>query len=76
MGLEGNIGFDLRERADGSPFIMECNPRATAGIPVFAKAGVNLPYLAVKRLLGEPFETPIPREGLIVRKRWTEMSEP
>ena len=74
LGLEGNIGFDVRERADGTPFLMECNPRATAGIPVFAKAGVNLPYLAVKRLLGEPFQTGLrPREGTIVRKRWIEM---
>ena len=74
LGLEGNIGFDVRERADGTPLIMECNPRATAGIPVFAKAGVNLPYLAVKRLLGEPFEAPLPREGVVVRKRWIEMT--
>ena len=73
LGLEGNIGFDVRERADGTPLIMECNPRATAGIPVFAKAGVNLPYLAVKRLLGEPFDSEKPREGTIVRKRWIEM---
>ena len=44
LGLDGNIGFDVRERGDGTPMIMECNPRITAGIPAFAAAGVNLPY--------------------------------
>ena len=73
LKLDGNIGFDLLEREDGIPFIAECNPRLTAGIPVFRMAGVNLPYLNVKRLLGETMPDCKLKIGTIVRRRWLEM---
>lgn len=73
LGLDGNIGFDLKERGDGTPLIMECNPRITAGIPFFNAAGLNLPYLCVKKLLGEELPHVEPRYGTIVRRRWMEM---
>lgn len=75
LGLDGNIGFDLREREDGTPLVMECNPRITAGIPYFALAGVNLPYLCVKKLLGEELPRTQLRCGTIVRRRWMEMAK-
>ncbi len=75
LGLDGNIGFDLRERADGTPLIMECNPRITAGIPYFALAGINLPYLCVKHLLGEELPACKLKYGTIVKRRWMEMAE-
>ena len=74
LGLDGNIGFDLKERADGTPLIMECNPRITAGIPFFALAGVNLPYLCVKKLLGEELPKAELAVGKIIRRRWMEMT--
>jgi len=73
LGLDGNIGFDIKERADGTPIIMECNPRITAGIPVFAAAGVNLPYLNVKRLLGEDLPVCEQKYGTVVKRRWMEL---
>ena len=73
LKLDGNIGFDLKENEDGTPYIMECNPRITAGIPVFAAAGINLPYLNVKRLLGERLPDCKPQIGLKVKRRWQEM---
>ena len=75
LGLDGNIGFDLRERADGTPLIMECNPRITAGIPYFALAGINLPYLCVKHLLGEELPACKLQYGTIVKRRWMEMAK-
>ncbi len=74
LGLDGNIGFDLRLRADGTPLILECNPRITAGIPYFALAGVNLPYLCVKHLLGEELPPCQLRYGTVVKRRWMEMA--
>lgn len=74
LKLDGNIGFDLRERSDGMPIIMECNPRITAGIPFFSMAGVNLPYLCVKKLLGEEIPKTTPTYGKIIRRRWMEMA--
>ena len=73
LGLDGNIGFDIKERADGTPIIMECNPRLTAGVPYFALAGANLPYLCVKKLLGEELPTVKLNDGCIIRRRWQEM---
>ena len=73
LKLDGNIGFDIKERGDGTPVIMECNPRITAGIPAFAAAGVNLPYLCVKKLLGEKLPSVTPKIGLKMKRRWMEM---
>lgn len=74
LKLDGNIGFDIREREDGTPLIMECNPRITAGIPVFLEAGVNLPYLNIKRLLKEPLPECRLKTGTVVKRRWQEMA--
>lgn len=74
LRLDGNIGFDILEREDGTPIVAECNPRITAGIPVFRLAGVNLPYLNVKRLLGEALPKCELRIGTIVTRRWMEMA--
>ena len=74
LGLDGNIGFDVREREDGTPIIMECNPRITAGVPYFAHAGVNLPYLCIKKLLGEELPKTELEYGKRITRRWMEMS--
>ena len=74
LGLDGNIGFDVKERGDGTPLIMECNPRITAGIPFLQAAGVNLPYLCVKKLMGEKLLPVEFRFGTVIRRRWMEMS--
>lgn len=74
LKLDGNIGFDILEREDGTPFIVECNPRITAGVPFFYHAGVNLPYLNVKRLLGEELPNCTQVKDCVVVRRWQEMS--
>ena len=74
LGLDGNIGFDIKERDDGTPLIMECNPRITAGIPFFETAGVNLPYLCIKKILGEVLPPVKPEYGKIIKRRWMEMA--
>ena len=73
LKLTGNIGFDVKERADGTPVIMECNPRATAGVSEFTASGVNLLYLNIKRCLGEPLPELTPRYGVIMKRRYQEM---
>ena len=73
LKLTGNIGFDVKERSDGTPVIMECNPRATAGVSEFAASGVNLLYLNVKRCLGEPLPELMPKYGVIMKRRYMEM---
>lgn len=73
LALDGNIGFDIKEDANDNPYILECNPRITAGIPIFAAAGINLPYLNVKRLIGEPLPELKLNYGTTVKRRWMEM---
>jgi carbamoyl-phosphate synthase large subunit len=73
LKLTGNIGFDVKERPDGTPVIMECNPRATAGVSEFTASGVNLLYLNIKRCLGEPLPELTPKYGVIMKRRYQEM---
>ena len=73
LNLDGNIGFDIREREDGTPIIMECNPRITAGISIFAHAGVNLPWLCIKKIYNEKIYPQNLKLGVIVKRRWMEM---
>lgn len=73
LKLNGNIGFDVKERADGTPVIMECNPRATAGVSEFTASGVNLLYLNIKRCLGEPLPKVTPKYGVVMKRRYQEM---
>lgn len=73
LKLTGNIGFDIKKRANGEPVIMECNPRATAGVSEFVASGVNLLYLCIKQCLGEELPQLEPRYGVIMRRRYMEM---
>ena len=44
LELDGNFGFDLLYNAnDETPYVIEINPRLTAGVVSCAAAGVNLP---------------------------------
>lgn len=52
---------------------MDINPRTTATVSVIAAAGVNLPYLRVKQLLGEPFPQCQVRYGTRLKRRYGEM---
>lgn len=73
LGLDGNIGFDVKEDENGKPYVMECNPRITAGIPMFKAAGINLPYLCVKKILGEELPILSIKEGMKMKRRYMEM---
>ena len=51
--LDGNICMDFIIKDDDAK-LLEINPRINATIPFCAKAGINLPYMRCKQLLGEP----------------------
>ena len=50
--LDGNACFDFMLKPDGSVKLLEVNPRLSATLPFIAHAGLNLPYLRCKQLLG------------------------
>jgi carbamoyl-phosphate synthase large subunit len=56
LGLNGNIGIQIRRDDNGIPKILEINPRIQGTIVHCTAAGVNLPYLAVKLALGLPIQ--------------------
>ena len=52
--------------------MIEVNPRLTAGVVACAAAGVNMPYLGVKRLLGESLPEVKVRYGTRMSRRYQE----
>jgi len=54
LQLDGNIGIQVRADQNGVHKILEINPRVQGSIVACAAAGANLPYLAIKKALGEP----------------------
>lgn len=51
-GLDGNACFDFILKPDGSVKLLEVNPRLSATLPFIARAGLNLPYLRCRQLMG------------------------
>lgn len=75
LKLDGNIGIDFKYNELNEPRLMEINPRLTATIVVPAVAGVNFPYLGIKKLLNEEFEIPNVQYGVRMVRRWEEIYE-
>ena len=73
LELSGNIGFDLKEDALGSPQVMEINPRFTGGIVACCAAGVNLPYLGIQYWLGEKVSCQLPQQRVRMIRRLEEI---
>lgn len=64
LSLEGNIDFDMKMNKEGYPHILEINPRLPAGVAAQAMAGMNLPYLRIKQLMGEKMPVCNLRQGI------------
>lgn len=73
LHMDGNIGFDFMRDARGNPVLMDINPRITATVSAIAAAGVNLPYLRVKQLLGEALPVCEPAYGTRLKRRYGEI---
>jgi carbamoyl-phosphate synthase large subunit len=54
IGLHGNVGIQVKLREDGTPMLLEINPRVQGTIVAALGAGVNLPVLAIKQQLQLP----------------------
>lgn len=52
-GLDGNACFDFMIRPDGTPVLLECNPRINATIAFVEMAGGDFVYQRCRRLMGE-----------------------
>lgn len=52
LRLDGNACLDFIVAPSGETKLLEINPRLSASLPFVAAAGLNLPYLRCKQLLG------------------------
>lgn len=70
LGIDGVVGFQFKEREDGTPCLIESNPRLQGTVILSACAGVNIPYILVKIGLGEKFEIGKIRWGMSIARYW------
>lgn len=73
LELDGNADLDFKFDEFGHPVLMEINPRIAATLQIFAVAGLNLPYLRVKQLLGEELPSVNIKYGIKMHRRYLEM---
>lgn len=72
FSIDGHSNFDFKYDKNGNIQLIEINPRLSATIVAYAAAGVNLPYLGIKRLLGEPLLDCKPKYGTRMLRRYEE----
>ena len=73
LKLDGVIGMDFLFDENGLTQLMDVNPRIDATVSIFAAAGLNLPYLCLKKMLGEEMPEVNIRYGTVLKRRYNEM---
>lgn len=73
LEMDGNVGFDFMRDDNGTAVLTDINPRITATVSVIAASGVNLRYLRIKQLLGEPLPKCEPVYGTRLKRRYSEI---
>jgi hypothetical protein len=68
LDLEGYAEVEFRRDVDGTPLLMEINPRLSASVELAVRAGVDFPKLAFDWATGRPLQICGYRPG--VRMRW------
>ena len=68
FGLHGLINVQFKDALDGSPKLLEINPRSSGGIAMSCLSGLNLPLIAYQACLqdGKRATLPAPTYGLRV----------
>lgn len=61
LDIDGNVGFDFIIKEDGSVILVDINLRVNATVQFYAKAGLNMPWLRCKQLLGHSIENEQPK---------------
>jgi len=60
--LFGVFGFQFKENENGTPCLIECNPRIQGTMVAAQMAGVNIIWAAVESLVYEKLKTPLPKD--------------
>lgn len=73
LGLNGNIGLQVRKDEFGCVKMLEINPRVQGSIVCCAAANVNLPYYGIKLALGEKIPIVPVNWGTVMMRQWKEV---
>lgn len=73
LNMDGNVGFDFMRNDKEEAVLMDINPRTTATLALLAAGGLNLRYLRIKQLLGEPLPKCEPIYGTRIKRRYGEI---
>lgn len=58
------FNIQVRYSSSGIPKLLEINPRMSGGLYITCLSGVNMPYLAVRSIMGKPIAAPEPQFGI------------
>lgn len=72
LRLDGVIGMDFLFDENGRVQLMDVNPRIDATVSIFAAGGLNLPYLCLKKMLGEELPKVEINYGVHLKRRYDE----
>lgn len=73
IGLSYTANIQFRRSRSGVPTLLEVNPRFPGTMPLTVKAGVNMPLISLRDVLGEsPADGPMPFDDLAVVRFWAE----
>lgn len=59
VGITHIANVQLKRRADGTPALLEINPRTPGTMPLTVASGINMPSLALAAVLGSPALYPL-----------------
>ncbi len=73
IGLRFVANIQFRRAVDGTPKLLEINPRFPGTLPITAAAGIDIPQLLVRDILGEALPTTLmPFKEVMAVRYWTE----
>ena len=76
VGVVGVVNVQARRAADGTPALLEVNPRFPGTMALTMIAGVDMPNLAVAAAFGEPIPDSIDFSEVAVVRHWDEVVVP
>jgi len=75
LGLKGPANLQCMVADDGTPYFFEINSRIGSAVVLTIQAGINIPLLAVKDILGMKVEKMVGRfkENVVMLRYWDEV---
>ncbi|MBM9467622.1 ATP-grasp domain-containing protein [Nakamurella leprariae] len=76
VGATGVVNVQVRRAVDGTPKLLEINPRFPGTMPLTIASGVDMPVLAVQAALGGELPDHLPFREVAVVRHWEDVIVP